>query len=349
MGKLTKLAALAAGVGAGYALERLARNRLLGVDDSRMASDYRREPGEEGHVPGPHGEIYWHAGGEGTPQFLFVHGVTLNGSIWQFQMDALRVAHRVVAVDQRGHGRSAELEGPVTMSLLAEDVAAVIRALDLRDLVIVGHSLGGIVTQQFLVDHPELRDERVRGAVLVGTRPNGRMVTGSGVTFLEELAHIEERYVGAIAHRVMRLPVSKLVGNDASRFVARLGFGRRPPRGAVEYTHELISTCPERTLEFAVHGVLGFDVTGHLPDVPTPTLVVHGSWDMVIPLPVGRQIAELMPNARLEVVPGVGHMPMYEAPGVLTRLIEDFAASATSATSVTSSTSATSPEPARTV
>ena len=327
MGKLSKLTALAAGVGAGYAFERLTRNRLLGVDDYRLASDYRREPGEEGHVAGPHGEVYWHAAGEGEPQFLFVHGVTLDGSIWQAQMDALRVAHRVVAIDQRGHGRSAELEGPVELSHLADDLAAVITSLDMRDVVVVGHSMGGMVTQQFLVDHPDLREERLRGVVLVDTRPNGRMVTGNGVTLLEELAHVEERHSAKIAHQVMRLPVSKFVDNDASRFVARLGFGRRPPRGAVEYTHELMSTCPEQTLEFAVHGVLGFDVTCHLPDVPTPALVVHGSWDLPVPLTAGRQIAGLLPNARLEILPGAGHMPMYEAPEALTRLIEDFAAS----------------------
>src|SRR5690349_17599213 len=101
-------------------------------------------------------------GGQGRP-ILFVHGLGLTHEVWLPQARVLRDRHRVLGRDTRGHGDSSPGVEGYSPTLFAEDIAAVLTALDLRDAVVVGHSLGGTNIGQFAVDHPDVLQERVAG------------------------------------------------------------------------------------------------------------------------------------------------------------------------------------------
>ena len=109
------------------------------------------------------GSIFTAARGEG-PTVLLSHGVTLTSRVWVKQFAELpELGFRVVAFDHRGHGESLAGDSGHSVSNLGWDVRSVIEGLDLRDVVVVGHSMGGIAVQAFAIEHPDVVRERVLG------------------------------------------------------------------------------------------------------------------------------------------------------------------------------------------
>jgi pimeloyl-ACP methyl ester carboxylesterase len=110
-------------------------------------------------------QIEYEVRGQGTPALVFVHGWSCDRSYWSRQMPEFAQDHQVVAVDLAGHGGSGTRRKSWTMPAFGQDVAAVVTALDLKDIVLIGHSMGGDVIVETALLHPE----RVRGVVWVDT------------------------------------------------------------------------------------------------------------------------------------------------------------------------------------
>ena len=110
-----------------------------------------------GWIDGGVGRLRVSDGGTGSPTIVFVHGLGGDHTVWDAQVAHLRVRHRVVAYDQRGHGESTPAaSGGYTVDALADDLEAVHRALDLGPIVLVGHSMGGAVLSTYAGRHPDL-------------------------------------------------------------------------------------------------------------------------------------------------------------------------------------------------
>ncbi|MCU1499787.1 MAG: putative hydrolase or acyltransferase of alpha/beta superfamily, partial [Acidimicrobiales bacterium] len=107
--------------------------------------------------------------GEGRPLVL-LHGITLRSDVWAPQFHQLADRYRVVAVDLRGHGGSRAGSDGFGLPRLAGDLAAVLEELDLRDAILVGHSMGGMTIMEFSGLYPDVLAERVAGLVFVATR-----------------------------------------------------------------------------------------------------------------------------------------------------------------------------------
>ena len=117
-------------------------------------------------VAGPSGPLAVDDGGSGGVPILFVHSFAGSGAHWQAQLTHLRATRRAVAMDLRGHGRSAPpRDNNYSVPALASDIAAVADALKLRRFVLVGHSMGGAASVAYAGEHPD----RLAGLVLVGT------------------------------------------------------------------------------------------------------------------------------------------------------------------------------------
>lgn len=108
-------------------------------------------------------ELFYTDDGAGAPPVLFVHGWTCDSHDWSWQFDAFSARHRVVAADNRGHGRSSMPGGGYRPRDFAADLAALIGELGLDPVVAIGHSLGGAIASALAVEHPEL----VRAVVAV--------------------------------------------------------------------------------------------------------------------------------------------------------------------------------------
>jgi pimeloyl-ACP methyl ester carboxylesterase len=198
---------------------------------------------------------------------------------------------------------------------LALDLRTVLEALDLRGAVLVGHSMGGVAVMEFVTRFPELAAERVAGIVLLSTL--ARTPLGSHST----------RTKARIEKITKRAPDMSWVWSSPNLgfLLARLGFGRDPQPSHVELVRQMLSECPPETRLDAPRALIGLDLTPELPKIRVPTLVVVGSADLLTPPAQARLITALIPGARLEVLPGGGHMLMLERSEAVDRMIVAFA------------------------
>ena len=316
-----KVAGIAAGVaaglaGAGYAGERLVAARVRRNPDGDAARALeapvyidRRLTAFDG------GSIYVVEDGEGPP-IVFSHGVTNSIRTWFHQLEEFpRAGFRAIAYDHRGHGKSVLGSSGHSLENLALDLRTVIEELDLRGAVLVGHSMGGVAVQAFVTEFPELAAERIAGIVLLSTLAQ----TPLGSHSTRTKARIEQ-----ITNHAPDM--SWLWSSPNLGFVlARLGFGRDPQPSHVELVRQMLAECPPETRLDAPRALIGLDLTAELPGVRMPTLVIVGTGDLLTPPAQARQIARLIPGARLEIFAGGGHMLMLERADALDKMIIEFA------------------------
>jgi pimeloyl-ACP methyl ester carboxylesterase len=312
-------AAAATALGAlGYGVQRLAATRLRRRDDDD-APRALEAPIYATHKVASHDAGTIHivsAGDTGAPPIVMSHGVTLSVRTWFYQLEHLpREGFRAIAFDHRGHGESVLGDSGHSIDNLAQDVRSVLLSLDLHDAVLVGHSMGGVAVQAFVVRYPELARERVRGIVLLSTLAKAPFA-----------AHVG-RYEAPLERLVQRLPDSTPLWSapNLGLVLARLGFGKDPKPSHVELVRRMMRDCSDETRREAPRVLVGLDLTEDLPKIDVPTLVIGGTADVLTPPGEARRIASLIPNARLELVRGGGHMLMLERTEELDRLIVEFA------------------------
>ena len=284
----------------------LARDGVADPDVGRLGplpfDGARRLPAPDG------GDLFTVSHGTG-PTFVFVHGLLLTSRIWTKQFRDLPAAGlRAVAFDHRGHGASTAPPVGAT-GALADDVVAVFDGLDLRDVVLVAHSTAAAAACA-AVASGRLAG-RVRGLVLVGptSRPLPMVLPGS----------------------VVRPFVRGFVGSGAwsrfewSRLAARACFGPDPRPSQVELVRALLASATPAVVAAAVDAAFTADLSGVAPDVAVPTLVVNGSADLLSTPGEARQLARRLPDGRIEVVPGAGHLVMLERADAFATLCRGFA------------------------
>lgn len=322
VGRSTARVVGAAAIGAGavaalaYGAPRIAAARIRRAPDP----DGRRalEPAmRTTHWLPSHDEGVIHVveAGEGPP-IVLSHGVTLSTRIWFPQLEALPDAgFRVLAYDHRGHGSSELGAGGHSLDNLAEDVRTVLEGLDLRDAVLVGHSMGGVAVQAFAIRFPEVLRDRVAGIVLLSTL--ARAPLGSQST----------RVKARIEQLTRRAPDTTWVwaAPNLGLLAARIGFGRDPQPSHVELVRQMMLECTSDTRRDAPAVLVGLDLVDALRTVDVPALVVGGTADVLTPPHESRRLAEAIPGARLHLVAGAGHMVMLERTAELHRVLVDFA------------------------
>lgn len=312
-----KVAGVGVGVaGALYGAARVAAGRGRRGVDPHGDRDFR-PPYDSEHTVVSFDRTRLHVveRGEGVP-VLLAHGVTNDLRTWIHQIEDLPEAGiRVIAFDQRGHGGSDVGSAGFGVDHLGRDVAAVLEYFDLKDAVLVGHSMGGMGIQAFACAHPEAVRQRVAGLVLVGTSAHALRPWRS-------LERIPERLLDGGDPWFDRV----MLHDDYGYLMTRLGLGRRPLPSHVELVRQMVLGCPIETRRGAIRAIVTYDVRRALGDVGVPTLVVCGTRDLLTPPGAARRIVEALPNAALRLLPGAGHMPMLEQADAVTSLITEFVA-----------------------
>lgn len=229
------------------------------------------------------------------PPVILIHGAGGTHLNWPPQIRRLD-GQPVLAVDLPGHGKS-EGVGRQAIAEYAADIIAFMDALKLRAAVIVGHSMGGAVALTLAIQHPK----RVLGLGLIGSGARLRVAPA----LLESAAN-----PATFASAVQRVTEFSY-GPQADPRLKELGGQRmaetRPP---VLYGDFL--ACD------------GFDVSDDLPRLKTRTLVLVGKQDRMTPLKYSQALADVIPNARLQIVPDAGHMLMLEQPAEVASALADF-------------------------
>ncbi len=311
-GLLKAGAVVGAAAGAVYAAERLALARLEGNPDPDPAWAPRTPHGRLTRVQAADGTaLRAIVAGEGPP-LLLLHGLMVKLEVWEPIFDDLvQAGHRVIAVDLRGHGGSTVGHHGHGVEPLAADVAAIIEQLDLHDAVAVGHSLGGMALLMFALRHPEVAADHLAGMILINSSAGGLFEV------LQNKAQLALLKTG-LALRVVASPLH-------GPLLATAYFAPRSPASRVKALSSMWAATPPDTVIEATTALVDYDVRHELADVAVATLVISGPEDRVTPPGHSMLLAEELPDARLESIPGGGHMLQWERPGELIDLITDFA------------------------
>lgn len=318
------LLAAAAAVGAGAAAGGLAAHRTVATIKSR--TDPETDPLLDLPPDVTHHEISARDGGsihvmdKGTGRpLLLIHGVTLQAGVWSPQFHLMADRYRVLAMDVRGHGKSVAGSDGFGRAVAARDVATVLQGLDLRDAIIVGHSMGGMITMEFAGDFPDELAERVAGLVFMDT---------AAYQILPKLvlpvAKLMGQSVNARFSAGKPVPQRKFGDDDVSWLMTRMAFGRRPSGKAVAQVRGYLEEVPQSTSLPSWIDLLDHDAREALRATKTPSLVLVGSRDLLTPVFAAKRIASFLPDAHFEVLEGAGHQLMQERPHEVARLIDDF-------------------------
>ena len=241
-------------------------------------------------------DIYVKQAGHG-PDVLLIGGLGDTVESWQFQLDGLANRYRMTAFDNRGAGRTAMPQGPVTVAAMADDAAGVLRALDIPAAHVAGFSGGSIIAQELALRHPEL----VRSLVLQSTwsvmDPYLRRWAQFVRWFVEaapsERAFLEWFYMSIYTPRA---------NND--------GTVDQIIDEVLAFPHPQAPEDTQRTLD----ALLDHDTSDRLALITAPTLVLAGGLDMTSRPELCRAVAELIPDARFEVMQEESHQPFQEVP-----------------------------------
>lgn len=275
--------------------------------------------------------------GQGEP-LLLVHGFPLTHAMWREQLAALHDAADVIAPDLRGFGQSDVTPGVVTMPQFADDLAALLDALQITEPVTYcGLSMGGYIGWEFWRRHRE----RVRRLILCDTRAAAD----------SEDAKANRR---AVAERVLAEGPQFLLQVPRDILQAAQGQAETPPAQGdesprrrralsqlmrrlfspytIEHRPEVIAFVREMILQNSPQGIaaasLGMarrdDATPLLPSIDVPALLIVGEDDGLTPVDEMRQVAEAMPDATLVVVERAGHMAPLENPAPVNDAIRKF-------------------------
>ena len=240
--------------------------------------------------------------GEGPP-IVFVHGLGGSVHFWYGVIENLSAHHHCVALDLRGHGRSDSTKGQFSIDTWAQDVEALISALELPPVTLVGHSLGTLVAQQLAVTKPELVDHLVLLGAISWLEPplrkaydeRAELVEAGG---LDEL--VDPWLEGALAPRT-RGKLPQVVG------LLRDAFLRNDPKSYAKACRA-IAKMPKIDREA----------------IGQPTLLVVGNHDRSTPIAMTEELHGEIPVSRVRVIAAASHWLALEQPDELAAAILEF-------------------------
>ncbi|HEX7073884.1 MAG TPA: alpha/beta hydrolase [Hyphomicrobiaceae bacterium] len=244
-------------------------------------------------------QIYYKDWGSGQP-VVFSHGWPLCSDAWEAQMMAVASnGFRAIGHDRRGHGRSSQPWTGNDMDTYADDLATLIEALDLRDVILVGHSTGGGEVARYIGRHGT---ERVAKVALVSAVPPLMLQTPDNPGGLP-ISVFDELRAASLANR------SQFYRDLASG--PFFGFNRpgaKVSQGSIDSFWLQGMMAGHKNAYDCIAAFSETDFTEDLKRFDVPTLIVHGDDDQIVPIDAaGRASAKIVKHAELKVYPGGAH------------------------------------------
>jgi pimeloyl-ACP methyl ester carboxylesterase len=249
--------------------------------------------------------IFYETEGQG-PAILLGHSLLCDNRMWEGVAPELARTHRVININVRGHGGSTAPH-PFTLEDLAGDWLAILDREGIESAVLCGLSMGAMTALRVALAAPE----RVRGLILLDTSadpevPPKRIQYAAMIELVRAFGHID--FIYKIVKRIM---FSETTLRERP-WIAQREIYRMKEKDAHQLYH-------------AVHAV--FDrgtVLDRVPQINAPALVMVGADDVATPPIRSERLAAALPNARLHVIPGAGHLSALEAPSAVIREISEF-------------------------
>ena len=234
------------------------------------------------------------------PAILMLHGIGGGHLAFAPQVESFAAAgYRAVSWDMPGYGRSASVE-PYNFKALAQSCIALIEALLAKDerkaLILLGHSMGGMVAQEVMARRPDL----VSRLILCGTSPAFGKPDGAW----------QQQFV---AERTAPLDAGQSMAALAAKLVPQMVGPGSLPEG-VALAERCMAEVNPSTYRRALQALMGFDRKANLPNIAVPTLLLAGEFDKNAPPAVMQKMAQHIPQSNYVELPGIGHLQNLEAP-----------------------------------
>jgi pimeloyl-ACP methyl ester carboxylesterase len=248
-------------------------------------------------------KVAYERAGDGPP-LVFVHGAADDGRIWQPQLDAFASEFTVVAWDQPGAGRSADVPAGFGIAGYASCLAALIEALALGPAHVAGLSWGGTVALELYRHRPEL----VATLILADTYAGWK---GS-------LPEHEVRARVAAIRQMLATPLEEFDPIFPGLFAGE------PPSRFVRLLRDIAADVRRESLMTQLPVMADLDLRDLLPRIAVPTLLIWGELDARSPLSVARQFEQAIPDSRLVVLPDAGHLSNLDQPAQFNDALRTF-------------------------
>lgn len=244
-------------------------------------------------------------GGDGAP-VLMITGLGYAVWCWSQLRERLQALFRIITFDNRGTGRSDKPAGPYSMELMADDAAAVLAHAGVDRAHVVGHSMGGYIALTLALRHPRL----VRSLALISTSPGGPDTAG-----VPEETQIAWR-------EASKLPLADNIRSTMPRSFSR-GWTEAHPQAFEDFLRRRLEHPTPYECWLAQYQACAQFIVGGAPvgNIQAPALVIHGEDDRIVPVANGRLLAQRLPRARYVELPGGGHLPYFEDPDGVARLL----------------------------
>jgi pimeloyl-ACP methyl ester carboxylesterase len=263
------------------------------------------------------------------PTIVLTHGWGTDAREWQYAAEELGDSFRVLAWDQRGLGGSGEPpDREYALERMAGDLDAVVEAAGDEPVVLVGHSIGGMIIQTYCRLFPHRLGTRVVGLVFVNTthtNPARTTMFGEAARWLEGPLWVPLLHLTIWLSPLVWLMNCLSYQNGTTHLLTMaVGFGGRESRGQLDLAARFTPIASPAVLARGILAMFRVEETATLPTIPVPTLVVTGDVDRVTVPAASRTISRAIPDAELVELPAAGHMAPFEQHAPFARLLTAF-------------------------
>ncbi|MDF2522795.1 MAG: alpha/beta hydrolase fold protein [Clostridiales bacterium] len=245
-------------------------------------------------------DLYFEVYGKGEP-VVFIHGIAITSRVWDFQKEEVSKSYKMVVYDLRGSGRSEKT--PLithTAELLCDDLLGLLNYLGIESTNIVGLSLGAAVALKFAIKYPQ----RVK-----------KMVLSGAFTDLDGVLNLIRKCFPKL---IGKLLMTRFFGELATKIM----LPSAPKEELLHYHKNILSIDRDEVAKYN-QILASYSITSALRSIAAPTLLLYGQYEPMMHK-YGRIIVKNIPDARLEIIPGVGHGWNGENPDLFNKKIMDF-------------------------
>jgi pimeloyl-ACP methyl ester carboxylesterase len=246
------------------------------------------------------------------PPVVFIHGLGGTWKNWLENLPAAARHRRAVALDLPGFGESLMPTGDISISNYATCVETVLEALGLGEVELVGNSMGGFIAAELAITHPS----RVHTLTLVDA-------AGISITDLMRVPTMTMMRLFA-AQSSWGAGQEAMLTRPRLRHLAFRAVMRHPTRLALDLVAHQAGGPGMPGFVLAMNALLSYDFRDRLPEIACPTLIIHGSDDMLVPVADAYEFERLIPTSRLEILSDTGHVAMLERPRTFNAMLAEF-------------------------
>jgi len=250
-------------------------------------------------------EVYYEIHGrEGAPWLVLSHSLACSVRMWDPQIEALKADYRILAYDSRGHGATEAPKGAYTLELLADDLSALLKTLQVEKPHYCGLSMGGMIGQTFALKYPGV----LRSLALADT--TSRYPAEAAGLWAERIRTAETQGMEPLAQPTLERWFTEPF--------------RRAHPATVEAVRKLIVATPVAGYAGCSHAIPKINLTARLKEIRCPILVIVGADDPGTPVSMAREIHENAPGSKLAILPQAAHLANLEQPAAFTQALREF-------------------------